>query len=321
MKMGKQPKRLIVCLLALFLSCRLLFPLPSALGFGDFDSSWDFGSDYDSSWDSGYDSDYDSGGWGYDSRDHGYDSWDSGYDSRSWGDTGGPVQDYEVYFMLVLLTAAALYWGLRLLAARPGRGGKASSRSARRTQVPLQPMETFVQRHPDADLAGLEAFVGSLYRDMQTGWEKGNIDLVRDRFTQDTWHRFNSQLAAKTARGETAHVRDIRLKDIRLLGWRAAPREDQAILSFAADNLVWTTGPTGKVLSGSPSRRLQQGFQWTLVWYENGGNASLSCPNCGNTVDASSFAVCPFCGTELSGPGGGWKLTQIEAIYQTTVHS
>ena len=394
-------KRWIAVLLALLLAGSLLAQIPSALGFGDFDSDSDFGG-------SDFGSDY-----GYDDHDYGggsrrkqktvtpkpsptpsprpvhtplpggvddtlalvLDWWEDG------GDLNGTVSVPAVTDAPVTVTGQPLsvfyvkskYYPYAEEDVAPGRisthyteeekaerearyssssssrssggvaavsvifavfvtvcivirekrvaGSRAKTESSRALDSDsLSPISRFAGQCPDADTAGLSPFIERLFRDMQAGWEAGSIANVRDRFVTDTWHRFDSQLSAKNARGETAHVRDIRLEDIRIRGWKKTQWGPAVVAEFDAYSNIWTTDREGRIISGSETRRLCQHFAWTLVWSGTAGKGEISCPNCGHTVDASSFAACPFCGSELNVKGGGWQLAHIDAISQKTLH-
>lgn len=396
-------KRWIAVLLAMLLIGSLLMQIPSALGFGDFDSDSDFGSsdsdfggsDYDSGFD--WDNDHDWGSYRqrktvtpkpsptpsprpvYTPLPGGVDDtltlvldwWENGGDLNgsvsipSVTDapvtvTGQPVDRFYIrsqYYpygdQSITFDSINTYYTAEEWTKQQSRYDNSSSRSSdgpivllfilvtvfifiaiakkyfrSRAAVPrrsdsahLKQISQLIDRCPDADTASINLFIDQLFRDMQTGWEAGSIENVRDRFIPDTWHGFNNQLCAKNARGETAHVRNIRLNGITLRGCQNTQWGTAIIAEFDAYSNIWTTDREGRIISGTETRRLCQHFAWTLVWSSTAQKSVISCPNCGHTVDASSFAVCPFCKSELHAKGGGWLLAHIEAVSQRTMHA
>ena len=294
-------KRVLILLLAV---C-LIFQVPSALTFGDFDSDSDGGgSDSGSDWDSD---------WGSD-----------GSSSRRGSGSSGPSGWIIVLVLIIIFIRFVLVTGLNGTTSSGQHSSTGSNRShttpGRSSGRRLEDMQTFYEKHPGAKAYDLKPFVRKLFTDMQEGWEAGNIENVRRRFVPDTWSRFANQLAAKNARGEITHVRHILLERIELKGWYVMNGgEDEVTVTFDAYSNIWTTNRSGKLISGTESRRLRQSFEWTLVWSEEAEEKEIKCPNCGNPVDASSFAACPYCGTELKRKGG-WLLKQIDAVSQTTIH-
>ncbi len=300
-------KKFAVFVLSILLIIILL--TGDVLGFGDFDSDSDFGG-----WDSGsdYGSDYDSGSW-YDDSGSGW------YDSGSGDSETNPV---ETILVIIILLSIGIWWSRNKL-----RGTSSSGKAQRineneralRAKNAARTEELILKQDPEYSREKLEAFVNTLYRDMQEGWEKHDISAVRTRFMPDTWHRFNTQLEAKAEAGETAHVRDITLYDFDVIDGGEGRDGLYLVVRFTARNIIWTTDRNGKVISGSSSRMLDQTFEYTLV-LRSGGAGEISCPNCGHTVDASAFASCPFCGTEFP-PAGGWLLQEIRNSAQRTLHN
>ena len=260
-------------LLVLMLAGCLIFQVPSALTFGDFDSDSDWG---------GSDSDYD---------------WDSDHRSNSGRKGSGQVSVFGILWLLLVFTGC-IWMLIFCIRCNIGSGTNASRCSGGRR---LEDMQKFYENHPEAKAYDLRSFVRKLFTDMQEGWEEGNIENVRDRFVPDTWNRFNNQLAAKNARGEVTHVRDILLERIELKGWyRMNGGDDEVTVTFDALSNIWTTDRSGNIISGSETRRLDQVFEWTLVYLDTVKKSEVICPRCGRKTDAS-FAACPHCGNELQG--------------------
>lgn len=300
-------KKIAVFALSVLLTIILL--TGDVLGFGDFDSGSDFGG-----WDSGsdYGSDYDSGSW-YDDSGSGW------YDSDSGDSEMNPV---EAALITIILLSVGIWWIREKVknnpTARRGNPRVDEKERALRAKNAKRTEELILKQDPEYSREKLEAFVNTLYRDMQEGWEKHDISAVRTRFMPDTWHRFNTQLEAKAEAGETAHVRDITLYDFDVIDGGEGRGGLYLTVRFTARNIIWTTDRNGKIISGSTSRMLDQTFEYTLVLIP-GGAGEISCPNCGHTVDASAFASCPFCGTEFP-PAGGWLLQEIRNTAQRTLH-
>ena len=313
-------RRLSAALLAgLFLCLVLVFPVYNALGFGDFDSGSDFG---------GFDSDYSSGGYDYD-----YDSGDYS-SSRSSGSGKSNPSAAGIIIMLALIGFVAV---LRSSGTRSSSRGSGSSPQryapGRQTRTKISEIgmdeaayKALRERDPGYSEIELFDYIKTLFAEMQTGWESGDISNVQYGFLPDTWQRFATQLKMKNQRGETTHVRDIVFRELRVIGFRALENEnrDKLQVRFKVEYNVWVTNGDGKNIQGNPDTRHLMTYLWAMerphsvLTQRNAADAS-HCPNCGAELDVSAFAECPFCHTQLRQNTANWVIRDIQAESQVTI--
>lgn len=166
-------------------------------------------------------------------------------------------------------------------------------------------------------------WIEKLYCDMQVGWEGGNIENVRDRFDADAWNRFNQQLINKNDKKETGHTRGITFKAVKPIGVTCSGNVDTLYVKLIVELNLWQTRED-RIVSNDPSTLTYMTYEWALtraagIKSKSNAYVSMQCPNCGKEVDLNAFAVCPFCGTQLSRSGVTWVLANISAINQETI--
>ena len=320
-------RRVFAAVLAGLLLCAVLvLPLRGALGFGDFDSDSDFGG-----------SDY--GGSDYGGSDYGSDYGDSDYSyrdgkSRSRNSSSGDAFGGFMAIVLMMgigLFAAATKSGNSGGSRSGGSGGGSGSIPRRKPEINRIPMETEAykalrERDPGYSEEALFEYIKKLFREMQDGWEAGDITNVQYGFLPDTWQRFSTQLMMKNRRGETTHVRDIVFGSIKVTGFRPLPNEgrDKLQVTFQVTYNVWTTNKDGNNIQGSPETRHLMTYLWTMERPHSAETQKVSadtshCPNCGAELDVAAFAECPFCHTQLRTEAVNWVIRDIRAEAQRTI--
>ena len=314
-------KRLFALLLAGLLICvGLMSPFRDALGFGDFDSSSDYGgssdSDYGSS--SGSDSNY----------------WDSDRSSSGSSGSGGipwrfvPVLGI-IYFVFAMLGGGNSGGSNQDSSSdsenKPGAHGPSSP-----SQNPWQmgdfsaeAIEQLRQEDPDFSDLAFKSYVRKLFEEMQSGWEAGDISNVRYGFLTDTWERFNTQLQMKNTRGEVTHVSDIYFERVEMTSFKLfelAHRYETTVV-FEVYYNVWVTR-NGVNIQGSPSTRHRMIYRWKMERQQGVKPVKdpHHCPNCGAELDVAAFAECPFCHTPITQKAANWQIRDIEALQQTIIH-
>ena len=303
-------RRIMSALFAgLILCVFLILPMYNARGFGDFDSDYDFG---------GYDSDYDFGG--YDSSDY---SSGSGGSSRSSSSSGIGLTIAWIFILILWIPIVVV----TIIAIREDKAsGGQTSKKIRRIDMDQGAYDTLRERDPGFSESSLIEYIKTLFTEMQTGWEAGDISNVQYGFVPDTWQRFATQLEMKNRRGETTHVRDISFREVCVVGFTTVPREnrDKMHVRIQVEYNVWVTNKGGKYIQGSPKTRHLMTYLWALerphdVLTQQNTDDTSHCPNCGAELDVNAFAECPFCHTQLRQKTSNWVIRDIQAESQVTI--
>ena len=349
-------KRIIALVFALLLI--LFIPVCSHAEFGEFAGDSDYG--YDSGgYDSGNDYDYD-----YD-NDYRDDDDDDNYyvyekeekttlyysnisSSHSDGGFGGyfdskgnalsvasikNTDDVEANYSAVLGAIIAGFIAIIVISfKRSKRGGNYTARSkpinpgAEPTRSDtLKQMSEYTAVDPDFSETQLKEKVSNMYIQMQSCWQKKNLEQLRPYFTDALYAQFDRQLEPYRTRHETNMVDRIAVLGVAFNGWRTAGDNDEIIATVRTRIVDYTVDDkTQQVVRGDRNKEKFMTYEWTLSRKSGvkttaeSGTRSVSCPHCGAPMDINKSAKCEYCGSIVTVDSSDWLISEIRGIAQRT---
>ena len=239
------------------------------------------------------------------------------------------IKSPYITFLLLILIVVILKYGVGAL-KKSGRQNTHEGIRQGAEDMQRGPDSSILQLtedDPGFDADALRERVKTIFEKMQTCWENGNIEPLRNDFMPDAWTRFNTQLQNKKAAGETTHVRNILFDDVTLLRYATEGGHQMLKIRITVTHNIWVTNDKGKCIQGTEKTRKKFEFIWTMLrpaGSVTGGVTAADethCSNCGAEVDLEVFAECPFCHTPIMAVSPDWVVSEIDAVSQTTLHS
>lgn len=307
------------------------------------------GSSGSSGWGSGS-SDWGSGSSGWVSGSSG---WGSSSGSSSKNESSGSDKSFPSLFFLIVLcgigclvyVACELFEYLKYRWRSHGRrfssrstlttAGKSSAHNdslKRETVVgghKLSELNSMNSYHnevdPDFKSDEMKEFATWLYIKLQTCWCARDLEPLRPYLTDELYSKSDLQLDEYLKNEQFPHVTDINVNEVRLLGWFRSADEEHMVLKLNTCITVYTTDKDGIIVKGDQSKRKLMSYFWDMARTRSnaksdaGAESSVSCPNCGASVDINKSAKCPFCGSVITTNEHDWVLVSITGSTQRTL--
>lgn len=345
-KMNRR-KKVIICLIGLAMLAIIFVPgfqMDARAGFGDFndyDSGSDWDSGYDSSWDDDWDSDWDDD---YDSSwDSDYDSdWDDDYDSvldASWDGLGSYSVRYKtkllgsVTSMIYIVFIFIVFYIFRSRLRKDIREHKKSATSNVQKQRKTLPDRTdeisriIAERDPLFTAPDFISFVKQVYMDIQSAWEKRDLEPVRGVLHQNLYQQTNRQIQEKIEDGIVNHLERISINTAYLTSYRRDKEYEYLTVYLAASMIDYQVKEaTGEVILGDKTTRWNMYYKMTFMRSTDSRTRSSKeqdrgfvCPNCGAPLKGTSFGKCEYCDSIVTTGNYDWVLSGFGVVKNDTV--
>jgi len=306
-------KKAVLLIIALLLAL-WLHPFTQA-DFGGFSGDTDYGG---GGWDSGSgygsnDYDYSSNGWGS----------DFGFLLGSGGSDESPLWAYAVVIILfVLFIRSRMRRGKST--RTPARSGPPPAGATPTPASQLLPLTELIKADPNLNESVLCERISDLYVRFQKAWQQKDLAPVRPHLSERFFAQVNRQLQDDyVAKGLTSYLDKIAVLEVRILGYRTNPEQDELVAYLRTRFINYTRDDaTGAVVRGSTSQEVFMEYEWTLVRKRGvltrpgSSTPEVNCPNCGATVDLSLSSKCAFCGTVLDTAENDWVVSGIRGLSQ-----
>lgn len=327
-------RKIIICLIGLAVLVIVsapFFQLNARAGFGDYndyDSGSDWDSDYDSSWDDDYDSD-----WDWD------DDYDDDYDGAldaNWDGSGS----YSIRFRARMLgfVAFILYivlifgvFGIRI--RKNSRGWKkyiGNNVPKQRKTLPDRTDEIsrmIMARDPLFTAPDFLSFVKQVYMDIQSAWEKRDLEPVRGVLHQNLYQQTNRQIQEKIEDGIVNHLERISIHTAYLTSYRR-DREYEYLTVYLAASMIdyQVKEATGEIILGDKTTRWNMYYKMTFMRSADSRTKSSKeqdrgfvCPNCGAPLSGTSFGKCEYCDSIVTTGNYDWVLSGFDVVKNDTI--
>lgn len=305
-------------LVAIFIS---VLKLDVRAGFGDFNDYG--GSDYSGDYSSDYSSDY--GSWGTE--------WDSSFDGdgytvsfRQWG--------IEAVLMMVILNIAPVIMIIVVLRGLI-KGGRTTSRktSGAGVQKKTLPDRTdeisriIQERDPFFTAPDFLSFARQVYMDIQSAWEKRDLDPVRGVLHQNLYQQTKRQIQKKIEDGIVNHLERISINTAYLTSYRRDRQYEYLTIYLAASMIDYQMKEaTGEIILGDRTTRWNLQYKMTFIRSTDAKTRSAKeadrgfvCPNCGAPLKGTSFGECEYCGSTVTTGTYDWVLSSFGVVKNDTV--
>ncbi len=297
--------------------------LDARAGFGDFN---DYGSD------SGGYSDYSD----YGSSDYGssYDDWDTEWDSSYNSD--GYTVSFRHRGIAPVVIVVTIIWVLILgrIATRGMRsitkGNQPPAAGGGRRILPDRTDEiSRIIQEKDAFFTAPDflSFAKQVYMDIQSAWEKRDLDPVRGVLHQNLYQQTNRQIEKKIEDGIVNHLERISINTAYLTSYRRDRQYEYLTIYLAASMIDYQVKEaTGEVILGDKTTRWNLKYKMTFMRSADAKTRSAKeadrgfvCPNCGAPLRGTSFDECEYCGSIVTTGTYDWVLSSFGVVKDDTV--
>lgn len=290
-------------------------------GFGDF-------NDYD------FD-DWGSSDWGSSSSDWGSSSSDWGSSSYYDGGSGdGDLGSFEtvIVFMVIMficiMAFSAKGKGLTKTTNTPPVGRVPKSQPPKMLPQRNAEVSSAVQREdPNFTSTDFLTYVRQVYMDIQTAWEKRDLNPVRAVLHQNLYQQTQRQIEKKIADGIVNHLERISINTAYLTSYVQDEEYEYIGVYMAASMIDYQVKEaTGQIVMGDTMTRWNMFYKMTFM--RSRGNLTRSardkdqgimCPNCGAPLKGTSFGVCEYCDSVVLTGIYDWVLSEFGVVKMDTV--
>lgn len=331
-------RKIIICLIGLAVLVIVsapFFQLDVRAGFGDY-NDYDSGSDWDSGYDSSWDDDYDSG-WDWD--DDYDDDYDYDYDGAldaSWDGSGSYHIRSRVRMagLVVFILYIVFILGVfRNMLRKDSRGRKKYVNNHAPKQRKTLPDRTdeisriIAAGDPLFTAPDFIAFVKQVYMDIQSAWEKRDLEPVRGVLHQNLYQQTNRQIQKKIEDGIVNHLERISIHTAYLTSYRR-DREYEYLTVYLAASMIdyQVKEATGKVILGNKTTRWNMYYKMTFMRSTSSRTRSSKeqdrgfvCPNCGAPLSGTSFGKCEYCDSIVTTGNYDWVLSGFDVVKNDTI--
>lgn len=293
-------------------------------GFGDFnDYDYDSGSD----WDYDYDYDYD-----YDDYDYDYD-YDYGY-SGGYGRISGRSGRTGIFTKVIVLILVffILYLRRRNVTNNTQRRTQPHRTAPAKTQRNVLPDRTIhisriiQEKDPRFTAPDFISFVKQVYVDIQTAWEKRDLEPVRAVLHQNLYQQTQRQIQKKLDDGIVNHLERISVNTAYLTSYRRDAEYEYVGVYLAASMIDYQVKEaTGEVILGDKTTRWNMYYK--MIFMRTVGAKTRSaeekekgfvCPNCGAPIKGTSFGKCEYCDSIVTTGMYDWVLSDFGVVKNDT---
>lgn len=285
-------------------------------GFGDFN---DYDSGYDGGYDSGWDSDYDSG----------WDSDSSGGSVRR-GNLSDTLVVAIVLFNIVFVMAAGMLVMSQAKHITSPQGSTAGRGGASKKTLPDRTDEIdriIKERDPLFTAPDFLSFARQVYMDIQSAWEKRDLDPVRGVLHQNLYQQTNRQIQKKIEDGIVNHLERISINTAYLTSYRRDKEYEYLTIYLAASMIDYQVKEaTGEIILGNKTTRWNLQYKMTFMRSVEAKTRSAKeadqgfvCPNCGAPLKGTSFGECEYCGSVVTTGAYDWVLSSFGVVKDDTV--
>ena len=298
-------KKLLFCLIAIFVILFCFSPHAGAFDDNDYDGGWD--SDYDSS------------------------DYDSGYDGSSGGSGG-----FSPYIFVIMLFIMIVFQRVSTMLKKSGKSGgsqgnvRRSSNQGMSITLPDRTgeIEDIIKEHdPNFSANDFISFVKRMYIDIQTAWCKRDMVPVRAFLHDNLYDATVRQVQSKIDQGVVYHYESMVVNTTYLSSYTKDEQFEYLGLYVNARMIDWQEDEkTGKVLRGDKTTRWDLRYKMKYVRSlgvktkeETSETTSHNCPNCGAPLEIASSGKCTYCGTVITTGQYSWVLSDFGTIRNDTI--
>lgn len=161
-------------------------------------------------------------------------------------------------------------------------------------------------------------YAKQVYMDIQYAWCKRDLAEVKAVLHSNLYERTQAQLEMKIRDKAVPHLERLTVEEAYMTAYRR-DKEYEYVTVFLSSKMIeyQTDEETGSIIYGDRTTRweihyLMTFMRSTKVQTPEKGSASraFNCPNCGGTMSgATTFGVCPYCGSSVKSGEYGWVLS------------
>ena len=173
----------------------------------------------------------------------------------------------------------------------------------------------FEASHPKFRSEELIARAREIALKLQDAWSARNWERVRPLESETLFQTHRYWIDAYVRQHLRNMVADFRIKNIEPVKVDADPFYDAITVRLWASGRDFTVDENDKVVAGSRVAQRSWSEYWTFIRTratQSEPSRTVSCPNCGASVEVGPTGVCRFCGGKLGGGEFGWVLSRIE---------
>ncbi|HEY8133673.1 MAG TPA: zinc-ribbon domain-containing transport protein [Thermoanaerobaculia bacterium] len=173
----------------------------------------------------------------------------------------------------------------------------------------------FEASHPDFRWDALILRIREIAMKLQDAWSARDWERIRPLESDTLFQSHRYWIDAYIRQRLRNIVADYTIKNIEPVKVDSDAFYDAITVRLWASGRDYTVDESDKVVAGSQSNIRSWSEYWTF-FRTRGTQAdpskTVSCPNCGASVEVGSTGVCRFCGGKLAGGDFGWVLSRIE---------
>ncbi|HWW62939.1 MAG TPA: TIM44-like domain-containing protein, partial [Thermoanaerobaculia bacterium] len=214
-------------------------------------------------------------------------------------------------FCGVKIESGTFHWFVRMLAvvSAEKRGPLLTS------NVPEQGTQRPTIVQPDLDrtpFAELEPRVREVARTLQDAWTAREWERVRPLETEGLFQMHRYWIDAYVKQKLRNVVDDYAIVRIEPAKYATDAFYESMTVRIFASGFDYTIDESGGVVAGSKTQTRSWSEYWTFIRTRAAASGTMSCPNCGATVEVGTTGICPFCGGKLTAGAFDWVLSSIE---------